>query len=89
MVEKYYYNQMNKAQKAVYRAMKAGLESLAPSFPVPLVEGSELSAVYFLLRLDNPEIFYAESASYRYYPDSGNAEMIPEYLFDKKKVMDH
>lgn len=88
-MEQYYYNQMNKAQKAVYREMKAGLESLALSFQIPLIAGSDLAEVYFLLRLDNPEIFWAEGATYRYYPDSGNAEMIPEYLFDKKKVMDH
>ncbi len=88
-MERYYYNQMNKVQKSVYREMKAGLESLMPSFQIPLIEGSDLAEVYFLLRLDNPEIFWAEGASYRYYPDSGNAEMIPEYLFDKKKVQDH
>ena len=80
---------MNKSQRAVYHAMKVGLESLAPSFQIPLLPGSDLAEVYFLLRLDNPDIFYAEGAAYRYYPDSGNAEMIPEYLFDKKKVQDH
>lgn len=69
--------------------MKAGLESLAPSFQIPLLPGGDLAEVFFLLRLDNPDIFYAEGASYRYYPDSANAEMIPEYLFDKKKVQDH
>ena len=88
-MEKYYYNQLSKPQKAVYNAMKTGLESLAPSFQIPLLPGSDLAEVYFLLRLDNPDIFYAEGARYRYYPDSGNAEMIPEYLFDKKKVQDH
>jgi len=69
--------------------MKTGLESLTPSFQIPLLPGSDLAEVFFLLRLDNPDIFYAEGASYRYYPDSANAEMIPEYLFDKKKVLDH
>lgn len=88
-MEKYYYNKMNKSQRAVYHAMKSGLESLAPSFQIPLLQGGDLAEVYFLLRLDNPDIFYAEGAAYRYYPDSGNAEMIPEYLFEKKKVQDH
>lgn len=88
-MEQYYYSRMNKAQKSVYKAMKGGLESLAPSFQIPLIPGSDLAEVYFLLRLDNPDIFYAEGASYRYCQDSGNAEMIPEYLFDKKKVQEH
>lgn len=85
----YYFNQMNKQQQKAYHAMKVGLKSLAPSFPVPRLEARELADVYFLLRLDCPEIFYTVNYKYRYYPDSENVEMIPEYLFDKKKIIDH
>ena len=88
-MEKYYYNRMNKAQQNTYHAMKTGLESLASSFQVPRLEAKELMDVYFLLRLDCPEIFYSVKFSYRYYPSSGNAEMVPEYLFEKSKVKDH
>lgn len=88
-MENYYYHRLNKAQQNTYHAIKTGLQSLAPSFAVPRLEGKELAEVYFLLRLDCPEIFYSVKFSYRYYPDSANAEMIPEYLFDKNKVKDH
>lgn len=88
-MENYYYNRLNKAQQNTYHAMKMGLQSLAPSFQAPRLEGKDLMDVYFLLRLDCPEIFYSVKFSYRYYKDSGNAEMIPEYLFDKNKVKDH
>lgn len=88
-MENYYYNRLNKAQQNTYHAMKMGLQSLASSFQVPRLEGKDLMDVYFLLRLDCPEIFYSVKFSYRYYKDSGNAEMIPEYLFDKNKVKDH
>lgn len=88
-MEKYYFNRMTKAQQNTYHAMKTGLESLAPSFQVPRLEAKELMDVYFLLRLDCPEIFYSVKFGYRYYPSSGNAEMIPEYLFEKSKVKDH
>ena len=88
-MEKYYFNRMTKVQQNTYHAMKTGLESLAPSFQVPRLEASELMEVYFLLRLDCPEIFYSVKFSYRYYPSSGNAEMVPEYLFEKSKVKDH
>lgn len=87
--ESYYYNQLNKVQQAVYHAMKNGLQALAPSFQVPLLEGRELSDIYFMLRLDCPEIFYTVKFKYRYYPDSGNAEIFPEYLFDKNKIRAH
>ena len=66
----YYYNQLNKNQQKAYYAMKAGLQSLAASFPVPRLTQKELADVYFLLRLDHPEIFYSVEFSYRYYDDS-------------------
>ena len=85
----YYYDLLNKQQQKAYYAMKVGLESLAPSFPVPRLEHQELADVYFLLRLDHPKIFYSVSYKYRYYPDSENIEMIPEYLFQKNKIIEH
>ncbi len=69
--------------------MKAGLLALAPSFLVPRLEAKDLTNIYFLLRLDCPEIFYSVGFSYRHYADSENVEMIPEYLFTKSKILDH
>lgn len=88
-MEPFYYSKMNKTQQSVYHAMKAGILALSPSFSVPRLEGRELSEIFFKLRLDCPEVFYAVSFRYRFYPDSPNAEVIPEYLFDKGKVKDH
>ena len=85
----YYFNQLNKQQKQAYHAMKAGLTALAPSFMVPRLEGRELSDIYFQLRLDCPEIFYSVKFTYRYYKDSENVELIPEYIFEKNKIKDH
>lgn len=85
----YYYNQLNKNQQKAYYAMKAGLQSLAASFPVPRLTQRELADVYFLLRLDHPEIFYSVEFSYRYYDDSDYIEMVPNYLFQKNKIQDH
>lgn len=69
--------------------MKVGLESLAPSFRVPRLEHRELADVYFLLRLDYPMIFYSVSFRYKFYEESGYVEMIPEYLFQKSKILEH
>ncbi|NCB92962.1 MAG: peptidase [Clostridia bacterium] len=85
----YYYEQLNKEQKKVYYAMKAGLTALEPSFPVPRLSAKELSDIYFMLRLDHPEIFYTVQFSYRSYPDSAAVEMIPEYMFAKNKIKEH
>ena len=88
-MEKYYYNRLNKAQQNTYHAIKTGLQSLAPSFQIPRLEHKELADVYFMVRLDNPEIFYTVNFRYKFYQESGNAEMIPEYMFDKNKIQDH
>ncbi len=88
-MEQYYYNTLDKPQQNTYNAIKAGLQSLAPSFSVPLLEQKALSEVFMKVRLDHPQLFYAGTFQYRYYPDSGNAEMIPDYLFEKGKIKDH
>lgn len=88
-MENYYYNQLDKVQQSAYHAVKTGLQSLAPSFAVPRLTDRELADIYFMVRLDCPEIFYSVKYKYRYYQDSGSVEMIPEYLFDKKKIKDH
>lgn len=85
----YYFTQMNKQKQAAYHALLEGLRSLAPSFMVPRLEGNELFDVLFLLRLDHPEVFWCEGMKYKYYDNSSSVEVIPEYLFDKKKVQEH
>ena len=65
-MENYYYNRLSKAGQNTYHAIKTGLTSLAPSFQIPRLEGKELSDIYFLLRMDHPEIFYSVKFKYRY-----------------------
>lgn len=88
-MENYYYNQLTKAQQSAYHAIKTGLQSLAASFPVPRLSDRELADIYFMIRMDCPEIFYSVKYKYRYYKDAGTVEMMPEYLFDKNKIKDH
>lgn len=88
-MEPFYYNHMNKNQQAAYRAMQQGLTNLSDEFQIPRLEGKDLSNVFFELRLDHPEIFWASGFKYKYYPDSPNLILIPEYLFNKDKIREH
>lgn len=88
-MEPYYYSKMNKNQQNIYHFMKIGLSNMESSFTVPQVDSRELQDIFFKLRLDCPEIFYATGYHYRIYRDAVNVEIIPDYLFDKKKVKDH
>ena len=87
--ENYYYNQLNKEQKKVYYAMKEGLLKMQDSFPVLKLSNRELADIYFMVRMDCPEIFYSVKFTYRYYPDSTAVELVPEYLFTKDKIKEH
>lgn len=88
-MEPYYYTKLNKQQQAVYHAMQQCLMNLADEWQVPRVSGEELYNIFFQLRLDHPEIFWATGFKYRYYENSGNLIFLPEYLFEKAKIREH
>ena len=72
--------------------MLHGLMELSDEFLIPQVpttDGNWLYDVFFQLRLDHPEIFWAVGFKYRYYKDSPNLILIPEYIFDKNKIREH
>lgn len=88
-MEPYYYSLMNKQQQRIYQVIKSGLESLSQSFDVERIDGTELSDIFYKLRLDCPEIFYASTFQYSFYKDSTLVKMKPVYLFEKNKIKEH
>ncbi len=85
----YYYDQLNKEQQRAYYAMKEGLLNLRDSFAVPMLSRKELSDIYFMIRMDCPELFYSVRFACKYYPHSPAVEMVPQYLYSKKKNKEH
>ena len=55
-MEAYYYSKMDKTKQAAYHAMLQGLLALEDAIPMPRLEAEDLYQVFFLLRLDHPEI---------------------------------
>ena len=88
-MEPYYYQQLTKPMQEAYHAVKRGVESLSPSFPVPRLDMEQMGKVLFYLRLDCPEIFYVTGFSCRVHPDALRVEFCPEYLFDKGRIREH
>ena len=88
-MEQYYYNHMDKQKQTVYHGILQGITSLADEFQIPALDGDALYDVFFQMRLDHPEVFWATGYKYRYYKDSPNIIFIPEYLFDKGKIKEH
>ena len=86
-MEQYYYNHMDKQKQAAYHGILQGITSLADEFQIPALDGEDLYNVFFQLRLDHPEIFWATGYKYKYYNDSPNLIFVPEYLFEKAKTI--
>ena len=84
----YYYHILPKEEQQAYHAVYAGLSSLTSSFPVPRLPMGRLSELFFLVRLDHPEIFYAVSFSCRASADASSWEFLPEYMFPKKQILE-
>lgn len=88
-MEPFYYQKMSKTEQAAYHAICQGLMAIEESFQIPRLEPEALYNVFFRLRLDHPEIFWATSYKYKFYLDSPNIIFVPEYLFDKAKIKEH
>ena len=70
-MEQYYYNRMNKIEQAVYHALYQGFLNIDEEIQIPRLEGEALYNVFFKLRLDHPEIFWATGYKYKYYNETG------------------
>ena len=88
-MNRYYYKQMNRQQQSVYHSMLEGFEAIVPSFPVLNLSMQELSDVFFRLRLDHPWIFYVTGFSCRCVRGAETMQLIPVYMFEKKKIKEH
>ena len=88
-MEMYYYNHLNKQAQSIYYAILKGIKDLEKEFLIPVCDGKTLYDIFFQVRLDHPEIFWATSFKYKHYIDSSNLIFVPEYLFDKGKITEH
>ncbi len=89
MKREYYFRQLTKVQQSAYRAMYEGFTACKTEFPVVRLPDRELADIFFLLRLDHPLIFYVRGFSYRFTEQSESIRLLPDYLFEKKKIKEH
>ena len=82
-MEQFYYNHFDKMEQGVYYAILKGIRDLETEFLIPVCEASRLHDIFFQIRMDHPEIFWVKGYHYRFYRDSPNIILCPEYLFQK------
>ena len=85
----YYHDLLSGEERQVYHDIKKGLSSLSGSFQTARLDFAKLSEIYFLVRLDDPWIFYTDGFSIKYYDRSDSVIMEPKYLFKKKEIQEH
>lgn len=88
-MEPFYYTKMTRDEQAAYRALLDCLLAQRTECQVPALTRRALSDVFFRLRLDHPEIFWAVTFRYRTEPGADRITVLPEYLFDPAKVRAH
>ena len=85
----YYYSLMQPIERDAYHALLVGLRNLSPSIRIPRIGGEALSTLFFQLRLDHPELFYAVGYSCRGSIGAETWAFLPDYMFQKSKIRDH
>lgn len=85
----WYFQHLSKAKQQAYHCIRQGLEAMEPAFAVPRLDSRELSDIFFQVRMDHPELFYAVTFHYRFYSNADHVEFQPEYIFPKGKLQEH
>lgn len=82
----YYYDLLDRTRRSVYHDIRKGLLEQAESFATLKIPFRELSEIYFLVRLDDPMIFYTNGFSIGYYEHAESVILKPKYIYRKKEI---
>ena len=82
----WYRENLNGIEAEIYDEIKEGLLSLKKEIKVPRLEYRRIFEIYSMVKLDFPEIFYADSPSYSLRNGSDSIIVIPKYLFSNKQI---
>ena len=85
----YYYSRMSRPMQEAYHALVTGMADVQSAIRIPRFGGEDLSTLFFQLRLDHPELFYAVGFSCRAAYNAETWEFVPDYMFPKPKVREH
>ena len=85
----YYYSRMSRPMQEAYHSLVTGMADVQSAIRIPRLGGEDLSTLFFQLRLDHPELFYAVGFSCRAAYNAETWEFVPDYMFPKPKVREH
>lgn len=93
IVDRYYYNQLNKVEKVIYKSFYKGVMEHKDIIPIP-VKGNltqeVFSKIFDSLTRDNPLIYFLNQSTCKFAQDSmGHIAIIPQYFFPQDKIKDY
>lgn len=93
IVDRYYYSQLNKREKIIYRAFYDGVKLHKDIIPLPVkgtVSEKTFHRVFMALTRDNPLIYYLNQSACNMATDAlGHVAICPQYFFSKQKVKEY
>lgn len=93
IVDRYYYQQLNRKEKAIYNAFYKGVMSHQDIIPVPVrgkMSNETFNRVFMAMTRDNPLIFYLNQSACSWATDRiSHVAICPQYFFSEKKVREY
>lgn len=93
IVDRYYYQQLNQKEKAIYQAFYKGVMSHQDIIPVPAkgkLSDATFNRVFMAMTRDNPLIFFLNQSACSWASDKfSHVAICPQYFFSEKKVKEY
>lgn len=93
IVDRYYYQQLNQEEQAIYRAFYKGVMAHQDMIPVPIrgkVSKETFYRVFAAVTRDNPLIYFLNQSACTIADDIfGHSAICPQYFFSQEKVKEY
>lgn len=93
IVDRYYYHQLNKAERAIYKAFYNGVMSHQEIIPIPVhgeFSQESFERIFIAMTRDNPLIYFLNQSACSTASDMfGHIAICPQYFFPKEKVREY
>ena len=92
IVDRFYYNQLNKSEQAIYKAFYQGVMEHRDIIPIPVkrISQEQFTKIYAAITRDNPLIYYMNQSACNLATDGlGHTAICPQYFFTKDKVKEY
>ena len=90
IVDRYYYNQLNKVEKVIYKAFYEGVMAYQDIIPIPVkgnLSQEVFTKIFAALTRDNPLIYFLNQSACKFAQDAmGHIAICPQYFFSKEKI---